>query len=198
MPSLKNSILIMEPKFKSKSICKSKLLILLSILLLLTGCKKSEQIKTIGNQIFETKIMEENTEVLTSEHQMVPPIIGKVIGSYKNICPGKHTGTDIKLDKGDTIRSVSKGLVIKSGKLKGYGKMIIIKHENSLETYYAHLSKIMVSKGDSVYAGEVIGLGGKTGIAKTPQLHFEIRHNGSPVNPENYFDFISGKVKNYF
>lgn len=186
----------METIFKSKSICKSKLLILLSIILLLTGCKKAEQIKTIGDQIFETKIIEDNTEVLTTELQMVPPVIGKVIGSYKNICPGKHTGTDIKINKGDTIRSVSKGLVLKSGKLNAYGKMIIIKHVNSLETYYAHLSKILVSKGDSVYAGEVIGLGGKTGIAKVPQLHFEIRHNGSPVNPEKYFDFISGKVKN--
>lgn len=188
----------MKPNFQSIFIDKSKLLMLLSIVFLLTSCNKPEQLNTKGKQIFETKIMEDNTDVLTPELQMVPPIIGKVIGSYKNICPGKHTGTDIKLNKGDTIRSVSKGLVTKSGKLKGYGKMIIIKHENSLETYYAHLSRIMVSKGDSVYAGEVIGLGGKTGIAKTPQLHFEIRHNGSPVNPENYFDFRTGRVKYSF
>lgn len=103
-----------------------------------------------------------------------------------------HNGIDIKVYIGDTIRSAFAGkvrVVKNQGRRKGYGKYIIIRHDNGLETVYGHLSKQLVHEDQYVEAGEVIGLGGNTGRSTGSHLHFETRFLGQAINPAFMFDF---------
>jgi murein DD-endopeptidase MepM/ murein hydrolase activator NlpD len=123
------------------------------------------------------------------------PIKGKVISPFGYRGRHFHSGTDIKLQHGDTVRAAFDGLVTKACPYSGYGNLVILKHPNSIETYYSHLSKCIVHIGDSVRAGQVVGLGGRTGRATTDHLHFEIRFNHVAKNAEKYFDFKNCAVR---
>jgi len=146
----------------------------------------------------KTKENKETTEgnVLTTDQ--FSPIKGKVISPFGYRGKHRHTGADIKLQKGDTVRAAYCGVVIKSCPYSGYGNLVILKHPNNMSTFYAHLSKCLVQVGDSVLAGQVVGLGGRTGRATTDHLHFEVRQNNVPRNPENFFDFSNGSIKVHF
>lgn len=102
-----------------------------------------------------------------------------------------HYGLDIKVNVGDTIRSAFDGKVriVKNQGRRGYGKYIVIRHDNGLETVYGHLSKQMVEEDQLVRAGDVIGLGGNTGRSTGSHLHFETRFLGVAINPALMFDF---------
>ena len=103
-----------------------------------------------------------------------------------------HNGIDVKVYIGDTIRSAFSGkvrVVKNQGRRVGYGKYVIIRHENGLETVYAHLSKQLVKEDQYVEAREVIGLGGNTGRSTGSHLHFETRFLGQAINPALLFDF---------
>jgi murein DD-endopeptidase MepM/ murein hydrolase activator NlpD len=78
------------------------------------------------------------------------------------------------------------GRVTFAGYRSGYGYLVIINHGANMETRYAHLSKILVSKGDRLYKNEQIALSGNTGVSTGPHLHFEIRKSGVPQNPRDY------------
>lgn len=109
------------------------------------------------------------------------PASGKVITDF---AASKGTGINIKLPEGTAIRAAETGTVIYVGSaVEGYGNLILIKHENSYVSAYAHLSQITVSKGDSVVRGDAIGLAGMTGSVNSAQLHFEIRKGATPVDP---------------
>lgn len=123
------------------------------------------------------------------------PVNGKVISPYGRRGTRMHTGTDIKLAHGDTVRAAFSGVVTKSSSYFGYGILVVLKHPYSIETYYAHLSKALVNDGDTVLVGSPIGLGGRTGRATTEHLHFEIRKNGKPLNSEHFFDFNGLSIK---
>jgi len=123
------------------------------------------------------------------------PIKGKVISPFGYRGSHFHAGTDVKLQHGDTVRAAFDGLVTKACPYSGYGNLVILKHPNNIETYYSHLSKCLVQNGDSVKAGQVVGLGGRTGRATTDHLHFEIRFNHIAQNAEKYFDFKNCQVK---
>lgn len=101
-----------------------------------------------------------------------------------------HKGIDIKVYVGDTIRAAFSGRVrIVRYEAKGYGKYIVIRHNNGLETIYGHLSKQLVKENQEVRAGDVIGLGGNTGRSTGSHLHFETRLCGVALNPALMFDF---------
>ena len=103
-----------------------------------------------------------------------------------------HNGIDVKVYIGDTIRSAFSGkvrVVKDQGRRKGYGQYVIIRHDNGLETVYAHLSKQLVKEDQYVEAGEVIGLGGNTGRSTGSHLHFETRFLGQAINPALLLDF---------
>ena len=102
-----------------------------------------------------------------------------------------HYGLDIKVNVGDTIRSAFDGKVriVKNQGRRGYGKYIVIRHDNGLETVYGHLSKQLVAEDQLVRAGDVIGLGGNTGRSTGSHLHFETRFLGVAINPAFMFDF---------
>lgn len=111
------------------------------------------------------------------------PFLGKVISPYGKRGKIMHTGTDIKLQKGDTVKAAFTGVVTKASNYYGYGKLIVVKHNFGIETYYAHLSKFLIKVNDTVTTGQPIGLGGRTGRATTNHLHFEIRCDKIPRNP---------------
>ena len=101
-----------------------------------------------------------------------------------------HKGLDIKVYIGDTIRAAFSGKVrIVGYDARGYGKYVVIRHNNGLETYYGHLSKQMVYANQTVRAGEPIALGGNTGRSTGSHLHFETRLAGVAINPALLFDF---------
>lgn len=107
----------------------------------------------------------------------------------------QHKGIDLKVYTGDTIRSAFKGKVrMVKYERKGYGNYIVIRHDNGLETTYAHLSKSLVSEEQDVEAGDVIGLGGNTGRSTGSHLHFETRLCGMAINPAILFDFRNQDV----
>jgi murein DD-endopeptidase MepM/ murein hydrolase activator NlpD len=107
-----------------------------------------------------------------------------------------HHGVDISLKTGDMIYSAWSGKVRYAKFNKGgYGNLVVIRHYNGLETFYAHLSKILVLPNQDVVAGEPIGLGGNTGRSFGPHLHFEVRFYDIPINPEHIIDFAKKDVK---
>ncbi len=97
-----------------------------------------------------------------------------------------HTGMDIGASYGTDILAADSGTVIFAGWNNAYGKMVIISHGGNLSTLYAHQSTLLVSEGQNVERGQVIGKVGSTGWSTGPHLHFEVRVNGSPVNPHDY------------
>lgn len=101
-----------------------------------------------------------------------------------------HNGLDIKVNTGDTIVAAFDGKVrVVKYERRGYGRYIVIRHYNGLETVYGHLSKQLVEEDQVVKAGEVIGLGGNTGRSTGSHLHFETRLLGVAINPALMFDF---------
>ena len=101
-----------------------------------------------------------------------------------------HEGLDVKVYIGDTIRAAFDGKIrmVKYDR-RGYGKYVVIRHDNGLETIYGHLSKQIVAEEQYVRAGDPIGLGGNTGRSTGSHLHFETRFLGEVINPEFIFDF---------
>jgi murein DD-endopeptidase MepM/ murein hydrolase activator NlpD len=115
---------------------------------------------------------------------------------YRRSFHRNHYGTDIKVYVGDTIRAAFSGKIrIVAYEGKGYGRYVIIRHANGLETLYGHMSKQLVKEDQIVRAGEPIGLGGNTGRSKGSHLHFETRFLGKFINPENMFNFEMQDVK---
>ena len=99
-----------------------------------------------------------------------------------------HQGVDWAVPKGTTVVASSGGTVTKAGWGSGYGYVVYIKHPDGRETRYGHLSKVLVSAGQTVKQGQKIALSGNTGRSTGPHLHFEIRINGSAVNPLKYLN----------
>lgn len=97
-----------------------------------------------------------------------------------------HSGIDIGVPEGTVVHAADAGTVISSGWLGGYGYAVIIDHGNGLQTVYGHNSSLLVSEGQSVSKGQPIAYSGQTGYATGPHVHFEVRVNGSPVDPMGY------------
>ena len=107
----------------------------------------------------------------------------------------RHQGVDLPLKTGDPIYAAFTGKVRVSKYWGAFGNLVIIRHDNGIETFYAHLSKRYVEVGDWVNAGDVIGLGGSTGRSTGPHLHFETRYNGFAFDPQWLIDFKTGDLR---
>jgi murein DD-endopeptidase MepM/ murein hydrolase activator NlpD len=101
-----------------------------------------------------------------------------------------HYGTDLKVFYGDPIVAAFDGIVrIVDYERYGYGRYVVLRHLNGLETLYGHMSKTELTVGDQVKAGDEIGLGGSTGRSTGTHLHFEIRYQGNAIDPSSIYDF---------
>ena len=117
------------------------------------------------------------------------PVSGNITSRYgqmENIRDHAHSGLDIAAPAGTDIVAAADGTVTFSGTQGGYGNLIIITHENGIQSYYGHCSKLYANVGDEVKAGDLIAAVGMTGYATGNHLHFEIRVNGSTINPQQY------------
>ncbi|QMS87505.1 peptidoglycan DD-metalloendopeptidase family protein [Nostoc edaphicum CCNP1411] len=97
-----------------------------------------------------------------------------------------HAGLDFAASYGSTIRAADSGTVIFAGWYGGYGRAVIIDHGNGITTLYGHSSELYVADGQAVERGQAIAAVGSTGLSTGPHLHFEVRRNGTPVDPTNY------------
>ena len=97
-----------------------------------------------------------------------------------------HTGVDFGASEGTPIHAAEAGTVVSAGWMGGYGNATVIQHAGSLATLYGHQSAILVSVGQHVSRGQIIGRVGCTGACTGPHLHYEVRVNGTPVNPVPY------------
>ncbi|MBP5241888.1 MAG: peptidoglycan DD-metalloendopeptidase family protein, partial [Bacteroidales bacterium] len=107
-----------------------------------------------------------------------------------------HYGIDLAMPTGTPVYSVFEGTVRVAKRNRSYGNLVVIRHKNGIETYYAHLSQIDVHSGQEVKAGEQIGLVGNTGRSFGSHLHFETRYLGSAMNPEAIVNFEDKKLVN--
>jgi murein DD-endopeptidase MepM/ murein hydrolase activator NlpD len=107
----------------------------------------------------------------------------------------RHQGVDLPLKTGDPIYATFTGKVRISKYWGAFGNLVVIRHENGIETFYGHLSKRLVEAGDWVNAGDVIGYGGSTGRSTGPHLHFETRYKGFAFDPQWLIDFKSGDLR---
>ena len=136
--------------------------------------------------------------LIDSTHHYNPPITGVVRSGYSFRRTREHQGIDIPLHTGDTVRAAFDGVVRYIGFTRetgGYGNLVIIRHDNGLETYYGHLSKHLTTVGETVKAGEIIGLGGSTGRSTGPHLHFEVRYKGQTFDPARLINFETGELR---
>jgi murein DD-endopeptidase MepM/ murein hydrolase activator NlpD len=118
--------------------------------------------------------------------KFIKPVEGKIISGFGPRNGKMHKGIDIQAPEGESIKAAEDGVVIFSGFLKGYGNVIIIKHEEDFFTVYAHNKVNLVKEGEFVKKGQVIGKVGMTGNAQIPHLHFEIRKKTKPLDPTKY------------
>jgi murein DD-endopeptidase MepM/ murein hydrolase activator NlpD len=121
----------------------------------------------------------------TSASGFIWPVSGVVTSGFGWRWGRMHEGIDISAPTGTSVRAVASGSVIFAGVMGGYGNIVVIDHGNGLATAYAHLSSIWIG-GGSVSQGQGIGAVGCTGSCTGPHLHFEVRVNGSAVDPMGY------------
>ncbi len=126
----------------------------------------------------------------------VMPVDGIVTSNYGYRRGRPHNGTDIDLNTGDTVRAAWSGKVRYAKYNKsGFGNLVVIRHQNGLETFYAHNSKLLVAPNQEVRAGDPISLGGNTGHSYGSHLHFEVRFYDAPMDPAQIIDFKKKKLK---
>ncbi len=158
--------------------------------------------KTISKIVNKEKIENTNTvkvaktNIITNTIKgvkfSVKPISGVITSRYgKRTSPGgigttNHKGIDIAAKEGTYIKAAANGVVTFAGYKGSLGNLVIINNGNNVETYYGHCSKIYVSKGQKVKAGDKISAVGQTGAATGPHLHLEIHINGTAINPQKY------------
>lgn len=120
---------------------------------------------------------------------LVRPVSGVLTSRYGYRWGRTHTGIDIGTSTGTPIKAAASGTVTFSGWKGSLGKLVVVSHGNGIQTYYGHCSSLLVSSGQTISAGQVIAKVGSTGRSTGSHLHFEIRVNGSAINPQSYIGY---------
>lgn len=154
----------------------------------------------IGREILKEEVYAEAVPKIVERGTKIPPTYIKPIaggrrssGFGARSAPTKgastnHKGIDWAVPIGTTVVASNAGTVTHAGWASGYGYAVYISHGDGRQTRYGHLSKVLVKPGQTVSQGERIALSGNTGRSTGPHLHFEIRINGTAVNPLNYLN----------
>lgn len=170
--------------------------------------EKIEEVKTTDLEVakneIQTKVDEKIEEVQKQKEEIerinrmpeingiklaYTPIKGTITSRYgvsSRMRSSNHTGLDIATSTGTPIKVVASGTVTCATNKGAYGNIVKVNHGNGVETWYAHTSKMYVTEGQKVEAGEVIATVGSTGNSTGPHLHLEIRLNGQHLNPQDY------------
>ncbi len=141
----------------------------------------------------ETKEIEEATKSADATSGLPTfrwPVRGRVIAGYGAKTSGKQNdGINVAVPEGTPVKAADDGVVTYAGnELKGYGNLVLIKHNNGYVTAYAHTSELLVKRGDTIKRGQIIAKSGQTGEVQSPQLHFEIRKGSTPVDPTQFLN----------
>jgi murein DD-endopeptidase MepM/ murein hydrolase activator NlpD len=120
------------------------------------------------------------------------PVVGRVIAGFGGRPDGTHNdGINMSVPLGTEVHAAENGVVAYAGsELKGYGNLVLLRHDNGWVTAYAHNDELLVKRGDKVKRGQVIGKAGKTGTVDQPQVHFELRQGSKPVDPTPFMEKI--------
>jgi murein DD-endopeptidase MepM/ murein hydrolase activator NlpD len=124
--------------------------------------------------------------VVSGSGQLSWPVSGPVTSGFGSRWGRMHEGIDIAVGQGTPVHAAAAGTVIYAGWMEGYGNLVVIDHGSGLSTAYGHNSALASSVGQTVSAGQVIAYSGSTGHSTGPHVHFEVRLNGSPVDPLGY------------
>lgn len=141
-------------------------------------------------------VVKKKTKVVTAKNidnstsalgiALAQPVSGTITSRFGRRSSGMHTGLDIATSAGTPIKAAASGTVIQAGYKGSYGNLVVIAHTDSIQTYYAHCSRLYVNVGQTVNQGDVIAAVGSTGNSTGPHLHLEIRVNGNARNPQSY------------
>jgi murein DD-endopeptidase MepM/ murein hydrolase activator NlpD len=137
----------------------------------------AEDLKSILPHIPLNAPLPGDLEVTSPFGPRIDPFLGR---------PALHTGVDLHGAYGDAVRATAPGRVTFAGAMGGYGNLVEVDNGNGLATRYAHLSSIDVTQGETVATGSIVGHIGDTGRATGPHLHYEVRIDGQPVDPERF------------
>jgi len=138
---------------------------------------------------------------LSGAPQFLLPVIGRASSGYglrTDPTDGRavnHMGFDLAAKTGTAVAAAARGTVVHAGPAGTYGNLVTLRHDNGFETRYAHLSSVDVKVGDLVEAGAGLGKVGSTGYSTGPHLHFEIRHDGQPIDPAPLLPLNSSLVR---
>ena len=126
-----------------------------------------------------------------------PPSVKHVTSNFGFRKWRHHNGIDLKVHRGDTVKCAFDGVVrVTRYDRRGYGYFTIVRHNNGLETIYGHMQRFLAHVGDTLKAGDPVGMGGNTGRSTGYHLHFELRYLGNPINPNDIIDFEKHTAKN--
>lgn len=139
--------------------------------------KKMKMAKTIPI----AKVKEK--KIITEHDRFLWPVLGEVISPFGVRHGRRHDGVDIRAKVGDPIKAAQSGRVVYASSMRGYGNLILIRHNNDFFTAYAHNKTNNVAKGDKIKQGAIIGTVGRTGRSSGPHLHFEVREAEKARNP---------------
>ncbi len=158
---------------------------------------------TINPYHVDLKAMDDTINLILSNFDdcsFHPPAIGDVTSNFGFRKWGRrlkfHFGSDIRMEVGDPVYATFEGVVRIAKRSADYGYVVLIRHNNGLETLYAHFSQLLTYSGQPVVGGDIIGLAGSTGRSTGPHLHFEVRFKGEKVDPAKIIHFPSGSLMN--
>lgn len=154
----------------------------------------------IRSAVFEIPFFQNSLKINLVEHHNTPfafPCSGNILLDYGIHKKVFHAGIDFSETKGSPIVSCFDGVVRLARYYGDYGKVVVVRHYNGLETVYAHLDQITVVPGQIISAGQLIGNAGSTGNCLEPMLHFEIRLFNQLIDPNKVIDFINRKLRDH-
>ena len=147
--------------------------------------KKTVAVASTGS-VDTSRSLNTSSQKVSIGISLIQPVSGVITSRFGSRSLGTHSGLDIGVPTGTPIKAAASGTVTFSGYQGSYGYLVVITHENGVQTYYAHNSRLLVTAGQYVSQGELISYSGSTGRSTGPHLHLEVRVNGVAQNPQNY------------
>jgi murein DD-endopeptidase MepM/ murein hydrolase activator NlpD len=152
---------------------------------------RERQVASLGSDVSTTGAINRTPErPRLASDKLRWPVHGRILTGFGQRNDGTHNdGINLSVPQGTAVHVAESGTVAYAGsELKGYGNLILVRHDNGWVTAYAHNEQLMVKRGDKVQRGQVIAKAGRTGSVDQPQLHFELRQGSKPVDPVPFLE----------